>query len=186
MSDSDRRRSLEIGASTLAAAGEIEIAGRGEGTSATRGADSSASRTLRALWITEGELVAVGALASLEVGLFLSTVWSAGLLVSKAVRLRPLGSGAVVFESPSGFGVAVVAIVEAVCAGVSMSKAAVSGCVGSLVTGGLGASFLVATVGEAEEEDAASGDTGGLPLLAFRAASLGECLRLGGIGVPDF
>ena len=64
-------------------------------------------------------------------------------------------------------------------AGVSMFKATVSGCVVSLVTGGLGAGFLVFG------EDAARGETGGL-FLAFRAASLGECLRFGGIGVPDF
>lgn len=160
------------------------VESRGEGTSAIRGADSSVFRILKALGITEGKLVAVGALASLAVGVFLSTVWSAGLLISKAVRLYPLRSEAV-FESRSGFGVAVVAIVEAVCAGVPMSKAAVCGCVGSWVTGGLGAGFLLVTVGEGEGEDAASGDTGGLPL-AFRAASLGECLRFGGIGVPDF
>ncbi len=74
---------------------------------------------------------------------------------------------------------------EAVCAGFSVSKATVCGFMGSLVTGGLGAGFLVSRVGEDDEEGAASGDTGGLPL-AFRAASLGECLRFGGIGVPDF
>lgn len=74
---------------------------------------------------------------------------------------------------------------EPVCVGVSVSKATGSCCVGSLVTGGLGAGFLMSRVGGDDEEGAASGDTGGL-LLAFRAASLGECLRLGGIGVPDF
>lgn len=105
--------------------------------------------------------------------------------MSKAVRLHPLGSGAAVFESGSGFGRAVVARVEAVCTGVSVSKATVCDCMGSLLTGGLGAGFLVSGVGEDDEEDAASGDTGGLAL-AFRAASLGECLRFGGIGVPDF
>lgn len=116
----------------------------------------------------------------------LSSVWSAGLLiVSKAVRLHPRGSGAVGFESGAGFGGAVVARVEAVCAGVSVSKATACGSTGSLVTGGLGAGFLVSRAGEDDGEDAASGDTGGLPL-AFRAASLGECLRFGGIGVPDF
>lgn len=78
-----------------------------------------------------------------------------------------------------------VARVEAVCAGVSVSKATACGCVESLMIGGLGAGFLVSNVGEDVEEDAASGDTGGLAL-AFRAASLGECLRLGGIGVTDF
>lgn len=182
MCDGDVRRSFETSASRPAGAGveEIGVTGKGEATSATRGADSSASRTLRAPWITEGELVA----ASLAVGMFLSTVWSAGLIfVSKAVRLHPLGSGAVGFES--GFGGAVVARVEAVFAGVSVSKATVCGFMGSLLTGGLGAGFLVSRVGEDDEEDAASGDTGGLPL-AFRAASLGECLRFGGIGVPDF
>lgn len=75
--------------------------------------------------------------------------------------------------------------VEAVCAGVSVTKATVCGCMGSLVTGGLGACFLVSRAGEEDEEDAASRDTGGLRL-AFRAASLGECLRFGGIGIPDF
>lgn len=99
--------------------------------------------------------------------------------------LHPLGSGAVGFESGSGFGGAVVARVEAVCAGVSVSKATVCGCMGSLATGGLGAGFLVLRLGEDDGGDAASGDTGGLPL-AFKAASLGECLRFGGIGVPDF
>lgn len=153
-------RLFESGASKLAMAGDEKkgVAGRGEGMPATRG------------------------VVSLAVGMFVSTVWSADLLISKAVWLR---YGAVVFKSWSSFGVAVVAIVEAVCAGVPMCKAAVSGCVGSLVTGGLGACFLVVTVGEGTGEDAASGDTGGLPL-AFKAASLGECLRLGGIGVPDF
>lgn len=62
------------------------------------------------------------------------------------------------------------------CAGVSGS-----GLRGSLATGGLGARFLDSKEGE----DAASGDTGGLPL-ACRAASFGECLRFGGIGVPGF
>lgn len=74
---------------------------------------------------------------------------------------------------------------EAVCVGVSVSKATGSGCVAGLATGGLGAGFLMSRVTGGDEEDAASGDTGGLRL-AFRAASLGECLRLGGIGVPDF
>lgn len=175
--------SFETSVSALGGAGvlEIGVTGRGEGTSATRGADSSASWTLRALWITEGELVA----ASLAVGMLLSTVWSVGLLLSKAVRLRPLESGPAVSESRSGFGGAVVAREEAVFAGVSVSKATVLGCVGTLVTGGLGAGFLVLRAGEDDGEDAASGDTGGLPL-AFRAASLGECRRFGGIGVPDF
>lgn len=141
------------------------MTGKGEGTSATRGADSSASRTLRAPRIPEGEPVA----ASLAV----SSVWSAGVfVVSKAVRLLPPGSGAVVSESGSGFGGAA-------------SEATVCGCMGSLPTGGLGARLLVSSVGEGGDEDAISGDTGGLPF-AFRAASLGEFLRFGGIGVPDF
>lgn len=78
-----------------------------------------------------------------------------------------------------------VAKVEADCAGVSVSKATASSCTGGFVTGGLGAVFLMSRVRGDEGEDAASGDTGGLPL-AFKAASLGECLRFGGIGVPDF
>ena len=101
--------------------------------------------------------------------------------MSKAGRLCPLESWALVFVSVSGFEGAVVARVEAVCAVVSVSKATA----GSLATGGLGAGFLVLGAEEEDEEDTASGDTGGLPL-AFRAASLGECLRFGGIGVPDF
>lgn len=150
----------------------IEVIGKGEETSATRGADSSASWTLRALWITKGELVA----ASLAVGVLLSLGWFPGL---KPVGTRTLESGQKGFNSGS----ALVTRVKAVCAGVSVSKATTCGCMGSLVTGGLGAGFLVSR--EDEKEDAASGDTGGLPL-AFRAASLGECLRFGGIGVPDF
>lgn len=74
---------------------------------------------------------------------------------------------------------------EPVCTGVSVSKTTGAGLTGSLVTGGLGACFLLSKEGEDAEEDAASGDTGGL-LLACRAASFGECLRFGGIGVPDF
>lgn len=168
VSDGIARKSLESEASWAG------VVGRGEGTSATRGAGSSAPWAVGALWITEGELVAVGALF-LAVGL-LSTVWSVGLLVLKAVRL--LGPG-------SDLGGAVVARVEAVCAGVSESKATVFGCVGRCVTGGLGAGFFVSGVGEEEGDEVASGDTGGLAL-AFRAASLGECLRFGGIGVPAF
>lgn len=72
---------------------------------------------------------------------------------------------------------------EAVCG--SVFKATVFGCVGGLVIGGLGAGFLFSTVGEEDAGETARGETGGL-LLAFRAASLGECLRFGGIGVPDF
>lgn len=174
VSESDVRRSFEVSASTTAGAG-IEVIGKGEGTSATRGAVSSASRTLRAPWFTEGQLVA----ASLAVGLLPPSGWLPGLLfVSKAVRLRSLGSGAAGFDLGSGFE-------GAVCAGVSVSKAIACGRMGSLVTGGLGAGFLVSREGEDDEEDAASGDTGGLPL-AFSAASLGECLRFGGIGVSDF
>lgn len=71
---------------------------------------------------------------------------------------------------------------EADCCGVSLFKATVFGCGVGLVTGGLGAGFLVSGVGG---EDVARGETGGL-FLALRAASLGECLRFGGIGVPDF
>lgn len=174
MSESDVRRSFEVSASTTAGAG-IEVIGKGEGTSATRGAVSSASRTLRAPWFTEGQLVAA-CLAGLLPGL---------LFVSKAARLHSLGSGAAGFDSGSGFEGAAIAKVEAVCAGVSVSKATACGRMGSLVTGGLGAGFLVSREGEDDEEEAASGDTGGLPL-AFRAASLGECLRFGGIGVSDF
>lgn len=59
------------------------------------------------------------------------------------------------------------------------------GCTGGLPTGGLGAGFLVSKEGEEQAEEVASGDTGGL-FLAFMAASLGECLRLGGIGVSGF
>lgn len=51
--------------------------------------------------------------------------------------------------------------------------------------GGRGAGFLLSKEGEEQAEEVASGDTGGLPL-AFRAASLGECLRLGGMGVSGF
>lgn len=173
VSDIDVRKSFETGTSR-----PMGVTGKGEGTSATRGADSSASGTFRAPWITGGALV----VASLAVGMLSSTVWSAGFsCVSKAVRLNPLGAGAVGFESGSGFGGAVVERVEAVCAGVSVSKATACGGLESLLTGGLGAGFLPSRTGE----DAASGDTGGLPL-AFRAASLGECLRFGGIGVPAF
>lgn len=110
---------------------------------------------------------------------------STGLSVSKKVRLCPLESGAGGLESGSGFGGAVFDRVEAVCAGVSVFKAAVFGCVVSLVIGGLGAGFLVSRLGENDGEDVARGETGGL-FLAFRAASLGECLRFGGMGVPDF
>lgn len=66
-----------------------------------------------------------------------------------------------------------------------MFKGTASGCVTSLVTGGPGARFLVSGVG-GEDDDAARGETGGLFFFAFRAASLGECLRLGGIGAPGF
>ncbi len=89
VSGGDVRRSFKTGASRPAGTRveEIGVTGKGEATSATRGADSSASRTLRAPWITEGALVA----ASLAVGMLLSAVWSAGLIfVSKAVRLLPL------------------------------------------------------------------------------------------------
>lgn len=81
-------RSFETGASKLTGAEvkEIAVTGRGEGTFATRGAVSSASWTVRALWISEGELVA----AFLAVGVLLPAVWSAGLFVSKAVRLHSL------------------------------------------------------------------------------------------------
>lgn len=81
-------RSFKTGASRLTGAGikEMGVMGRGEGTFATRGAVSSASWTVRALWITEGELVA----AFLAVGMLLSAAWSAGLLLSKAVRLHSL------------------------------------------------------------------------------------------------
>lgn len=100
----------------------------------------------------------------------------------KAVRLHPLESETVGFESGSGFGGAILVRVEAVCG--SAFKATVFGCVGGLVTGGLGAGFF-STVGEEDAGETARGETEGL-LLAFRAASLGECLRFGGIGVPDF
>lgn len=180
VSESDVRRSFDVSASTTAGAG-IEVIGKGEGTSATRGAVSSASRTLRAPWFTGGQLV-----AACLAGLLPPSGWLPGLLfVSKAARLHSLGSGAAGFDSGSGFEGAAIAKVEAVCAGVSVSKATACGRMGSLVTGGLGAGFLVSREGEDDEEEAASGDTGGLPL-AFRAASLGECLRFGGIGVSDF
>lgn len=58
-------------------------------------------------------------------------------------------------------------------------------CTEGLLIGGRGAGFLVSKEGEEQVEEVASGDTGGL-FLAFRAASLGECLRLGGIGVSGF
>lgn len=151
--------------------------GKGEGTSATRVAGSSASRTLRAPWFTEGELV----VASLAEGFLSLSDWLPGsLLVSTALRLNSLGYG-----SGLGFEAAVVAGEEAVFAGVSESKATAGGCMGGLVTGGLGAGFLVWKEGEGDGEDTARGDTGGLTL-AFSAASLGECLRFGGIGVSDF
>lgn len=73
----------------------------------------------------------------------------------------------------------------AVCTSVSVFRTAVIGCVVILVTGGLGAGLLVSGVVGEDAEDSARGETGGL-LLAFRAASLGECLRFGGIGVPGF
>lgn len=114
-------------------------------------------------------------------GMLLSPVWSTGL----SVRLHPLESGPAGLQCGSGCGGAVVARVEAVCAGVSVFKATVFGCVASLVTGGLGAGFLVLKVGEDDGEDEARGETGGL-LLAFKAASLGECRRFGGIGAPGF
>lgn len=126
-------------------------------------ADLSASRTLRAPWIPERELVS----ASLAVLVWPG--WSIGFL-----RL-----------SGSGFGGAVVARGASVCTGVSVSEATVCGCRGSCLTGGFGAGFLMLTEGEGTGEDAARGDTGGLAL-AFIAASLGEFLRFGGIGVPDF
>lgn len=171
MSESDVRGSFEGSASRTAEVG-IEVIGKGEGTSATRGADTSASWTLRALWITEGELVA----ASLAVGMLSSSSgWLPGLIfMSKPVRTHTLEYGPAGFDSIR---------FDFVCAGVSVSKATTCGFIGSLATGGLGAGFLVS--GEDDKVDAASGDTGGLPL-AFRAASLGECLRFGGIGVPDF
>lgn len=65
------------------------------------------------------------------------------------------------------------------------SGGSVLGCTGGLPTGGRGAGFLVSKDGEEQAEEVARGNTGGL-LLAFRAASLGECLRLGGIGVSGF
>lgn len=152
----------------------IGVTGRGEGTSATRGAASSASWTLRALWIAEAELFE----ASLAVESLSSTDGFGLLLMSEAVRLHPLGSG-------SDAGGAVLARVEAACAGVLESSVTAEECIGGLATGGLGAGFLASKVGEHDEKDVASGDTGGLPL-EFRAIILGECLRFGGIGVPDF
>lgn len=113
----------------------------------------------------------------------LSTFDSAGSFGSKAVKLRE--SGASGLKSGSGFGGAAFAGEGAVCAGVSAFRMAVFGCVVSLVTGGLGAGLLVSGVVGEDPEDRARGETGGL-LLAFRAASLGECLRFGGIGVPGF
>lgn len=154
---------------------DIGVTGKGEETPETREAGFWAPRSSRALWITGGVATA------LAVGMLLSTVWSTGW----SLRLHPLESGAVGLQCGSGFGGAVVARVEAVCAGVSVFKATVFGCVESLVTGGLGAGFLVFTAGKDDGEDVARGETGGL-LLAFRAASLGECLRLGGIGAPGF
>lgn len=101
--------------------------------------------------------------AFLVVGMLLSAVWSVGLLASKAVKLLSVGSGALLCKSVFCFGAAV-AGVEAVCAVVGVSKSTVSVCSGCCATGGLGADFFVA--GEAEGEEAASGDTGGL-FLAF-------------------
>lgn len=167
------RRSLEAGASRLAKDEAGGGASTGEPTSAMRGADSSASRVLRSLCTTEGELPAGGAISPLAVAALLSTAWSVDLLVSRAAAL----------ESGSRRVVAVGARLEAVWAGVSASEA--TGCVGSLVTGRAGAGFLGSKVGEAVAEDVARGETGGLPL-EFRAASLGECRRFGGIGVTDF
>lgn len=145
------------------------VMGSGVGTSATRGAGSPASRALRAPWTTGSEL----AEASLAAATLKFPVWS--LAVTK---LRPLGSDRL--ESGFGFGLVVAAGGGAARVRVWVSKATL----GILVMGGLGAARLVSGAGE-DGEDVARGDTGGL-LLAFRAASLGECLRLGGIGVPDF
>lgn len=93
---------------------------------------------------------------------------------------HPVGSGAAAWDSDSGLDGR-----EPACTGVSESETTRAGLTGSLLTGGLGARFLVSKEGEDAEEAAANGDTGGL-LLACRAASFGECLRFGGIGVPDF
>lgn len=85
--------------------------GKGEGTSATRLAGSSASRTLRAPWFTEGELVA----ASLAEGFLSLPSWLPGSLpASTALRLNSLGSEAVGYGSGPGFEAAVVAREEAV------------------------------------------------------------------------
>lgn len=157
------------------------VTGKGEGTSATKGRDSSASRVLRALWITEGEVFA----AFVGLGMLESGWLSSLLCVSEAVWLHSLETEAAGFDSDSAFDWARVGRVEADCTGVSVSQPTVSGLLGSLVIGGLGAGFLVLWEGEDDEEDATSGDTGGLPLVC-RAASLGECLRFGGIGVADF
>lgn len=184
MSESEVRKSFEVRASRATGAGTelMGVIGKGEGTSATRGADSSLSGTLRVPRVAEGGLLA----ALLAVGMLPSSGWLHGLVfTSKAVWLHSLGCGATGYGSGSGFRGAAVAGMEGVCASVSASKATESGLMDSLVTGGLGASLLVSREGENEGEDAASGDTGGLPL-TFKAASLGECLRFGGIGVPDF
>lgn len=167
VSESDVVKSMEVSAG-------IQVMGKGEGTSATR--------ALGAPWFTEGELV----VASLAEGFLSLSTWLPGsLLVSTALRLNSVGSEAVGYGSGLGFEAAVVAREEAVFAGVSVSEATAGGCMGGLVTGGLGAGFLVWKEGEDDGEDTARGDTGGLTL-AFSAASLGECLRLGGIGVSDF
>lgn len=170
VSESDVRKSFGGRASRTAGAG-MEVMGKGMGTSATRGADPKASWTLGAVWWSDEERDA----ASLAVGLFSPS--------GRSPALRSPVSGAAGFDLGSGLEGTVFVRDGAFCAGGSVST--VFGFMGSLFIGGRGAGFLGSNDGEEEAEDVASGDTGGLPL-AFRAASFGECLRFGGIGVSDF
>lgn len=171
VSESEVRKSFGGRASRRAGAG-MEVMGKGVGTSATRGADPTASWTLGAVWRCDEERAA----ASLAVGLLSPSFRLPGL--------RSLTSEAAGFDWGSGLEGTVFVRGGAFCAGGSVST--VFGFMGSLFIGGRGAGFFGSKDGEEEAEDVASGDTGGLPLAAFRAASFGECLRFGGIGVSDF
>lgn len=153
----------------------IAVMGKGEGTSANRVMGFLKCGSSTALGISEGVLIGVG----FVVGMLLSV----GLSVSKSVKVYAVESGRLGLDSGAGFGGAVFAVAAAVCAGVSLLKATALARGVGLLTGGLGAGFLPS--GMRGGEDTARGETGGL-FLAFRAASLGECLRFGGIGVPDF
>lgn len=167
--ESDVRKSFGDRTSRTAGAG-MEVMGKGVGTSANRGADPKASWTLGAVWWSDEERAA----ASLAVGLLSPS--------GRLPALCSLASGAAGFDLGSGLEGTVFVRGGAFCAGRSVST--VFGFMGSWFIGGRGAGFLGSKDGEEEAEDVASGDTGGL-LLAFRAASFGECLRFGGIGVSD-